>query len=151
MRDARAKRLSADRCLGGPHLSVSDSGLRPISLCAKLVLSSDAEKLISRPGTAIWLALVHNGCSGLISRRESQYREASEMAGRTTRAALVGLGRLGAPLAACLAAKGFAVVGVDVDPGKVDAVNQGRAPVFEPRLEELIGQNTSRLRASTNI
>lgn len=51
---------------------------------------------------------------------------------------VLGLGKLGAPLAACLAAKGFRVLGADVDPKKVTAVNEGRAPVFEPGLVELL-------------
>ena len=44
---------------------------------------------------------------------------------------IVGLGKLGAPMAACLAAKGFPVIGVDVDAQKVNAINNAQAPVFE--------------------
>jgi len=61
---------------------------------------------------------------------------------------VIGLGKLGAPLAACFAAKGFQVSGIDIDPSKVTAVNEGRAPVFEPGLEELIAQNKKRLIAT---
>ena len=64
---------------------------------------------------------------------------------------VIGLGKLGAPLAACLAAKGRQVIGVDVDPNKVDAINHGRAPVFEPGLEELIGRSRGRLSATQDI
>jgi nucleoside-diphosphate-sugar epimerase len=49
-------------------------------------------------------------------------------------ASVVGLGKLGAPLAACLAAKGMRVYGVDTDPRKVEAIRQGQAPIFEPGL-----------------
>lgn len=52
--------------------------------------------------------------------------------------AVIGLGKLGAPLAACLASKGFQVVGVDVSESAVGAINAGRSPVFEPGLDELI-------------
>lgn len=46
-----------------------------------------------------------------------------------------GLGRLGAPIAAAIAASGrFDVVGFDVDVGKIAAVNAGRPPVKEPHL-----------------
>lgn len=69
----------------------------------------------------------------------------------TARASVIGLGKLGAPLAACLAAKGLQVVGVDADPAKVEAINQGRAPVFEPHLEEMIRAAAGRLRATHNI
>jgi UDPglucose 6-dehydrogenase len=64
---------------------------------------------------------------------------------------VVGLGKLGAPLAAVLASKGFDVVGVDLNQAFVDALNAGKAPVEEPRLQELIDANRSRLKATTNI
>lgn len=64
---------------------------------------------------------------------------------------VIGLGKLGAPLAACLAAKGRRVVGVDADPLKVEAINRGHAPVFETGLEEMIGQAEGRLTATQNI
>jgi UDPglucose 6-dehydrogenase len=61
---------------------------------------------------------------------------------------VVGLGKLGAPLAAVLASKGFPVVGTDVNRAFVDAINTGTAPVDEPRLQELIDENRERLRAT---
>ena len=59
-----------------------------------------------------------------------------------------GLGKLGAPLAACCAAKGFRVIGVDADPRKIEAVEQRRSPVFEPGLTELIQSAQGRLSAT---
>lgn len=67
------------------------------------------------------------------------------------RLSVIGLGKLGAPMAACLAAKGFEVIGVDVDPHKVDAVNRQEAPVYEPGLAELLRSHGERLRATTNL
>jgi UDPglucose 6-dehydrogenase len=67
------------------------------------------------------------------------------------RISVIGLGKLGAPMAACFAVRGFDVIGVDVDEAKVDAINTGRAPVFEPRLQEVIDRTEGRLRASTDI
>ena len=64
---------------------------------------------------------------------------------------MVGLGKLGAPLAACLAAKGRHVIAVDVDAQRVEAINAGRAPVFEPGLEEMIGRTGGRLRATLDL
>lgn len=61
---------------------------------------------------------------------------------------VMGLGKLGSPLAACFAASGFRVHAVDVDAQKVDAINRGTAPVREPALAELIRECGSRLRAS---
>src|ERR1700729_2956504 len=64
---------------------------------------------------------------------------------------VIGLGKLGAPLAACLASKGLRVIGVDADPLKVEAVREGRTPVFEPGLEELIRASGERLSATTDL
>lgn len=61
---------------------------------------------------------------------------------------VMGLGKLGSPLAACFAAAGFRVHAVDVDAQKVDAINRGSAPVHEPGLTDLISQSKNRLHAS---
>ncbi len=66
------------------------------------------------------------------------------------RLSIIGLGKLGAPMAAVMAGKGHTVVGVDLNPGAVNAINQGRAPVNEPGLEELIRKNRERLSATAN-
>ncbi|MGZ5871397.1 MAG: nucleotide sugar dehydrogenase [Bradyrhizobium sp.] len=63
-------------------------------------------------------------------------------------ASVCGLGKLGACIAATLAARGFEVVGVDVDEEKVRRINEGLAPVDEPLLGETIRVGHSRLRAS---
>ena len=55
-----------------------------------------------------------------------------------TRIAVVGLGKLGAPLAAVLASKGHDVIGIDFSESTVQLVNDGYAPVDEPGLQELI-------------
>jgi len=64
---------------------------------------------------------------------------------------VIGLGKLGSPLAACLASKGLTVVGVDHDPRKVEAINHGKAPVHEPGLSELVGQTQGRLTAVSDV
>ena len=48
------------------------------------------------------------------------------------RVSVIGLGKLGAPLAAVLASKGHHVIGVDLDPEFVRLLDGGRAPVQEP-------------------
>ncbi len=63
---------------------------------------------------------------------------------------VIGLGKLGSPMAAVFAQKGYTVVGVDLNQGFVDAINAGRAPVVEPRLQELISANRERLSATTS-
>lgn len=66
------------------------------------------------------------------------------------RIAVVGLGKLGAVMAAVFADRGFEVVGADLNPRVVRVVNEGRAPVFEPGLEELVARNAQRLRATAD-
>lgn len=65
--------------------------------------------------------------------------------------AVVGLGKLGSPLAAVLASKGHNVVGVDLNPYFVDKINAGEAPVVEPQLQEMIDANRARLRATSDF
>jgi UDPglucose 6-dehydrogenase len=59
-----------------------------------------------------------------------------------------GLGKLGACMAATFAARGFSVVGLDIDPEKIRKVNAGEPPVDEPRLAETIKEGRERLRAT---
>jgi len=49
-----------------------------------------------------------------------------------------GLWHLGTVTSACLAAKGFDVVGIDDDAAVISNLNQGMAPIFEPGLEALL-------------
>ena len=65
-----------------------------------------------------------------------------------TKISVIGLGKLGACSAACFAYKGFETIGVDINKDYVDAVNSGRAPVQEPRLQELIDACRDKLRAT---
>lgn len=64
---------------------------------------------------------------------------------------VVGLGKLGAPIAACFAARGFAVHAVDINPQKVDAIGRGVPPVHEPGLEELLRESGGRISATRDI
>jgi GDP-mannose 6-dehydrogenase len=63
-----------------------------------------------------------------------------------------GLGYVGSVTAACLAHKGNRVVGVDLNPGKVEALNAGRSPILEARVAELIAESckSSFLRGTTD-
>jgi UDPglucose 6-dehydrogenase len=66
---------------------------------------------------------------------------------------VIGTGYLGAVHAACMADLGHTVLGVDTDPAKVAALNAGRAPLFEPGLDELLARvlATGRLRFTTDV
>ena len=63
-----------------------------------------------------------------------------------------GLGYVGSVSAASFAADGHTVVGVDVNPDKVASLNEGRSPIVEQGLDELIRDNAAngRLRATTS-
>ena len=69
------------------------------------------------------------------------------------RVSVFGLGYVGSVSAASFAADGHDVVGIDVNADKVAAINEGRSPIVEKGLDELIRDNTAngRLRATTHI
>lgn len=52
--------------------------------------------------------------------------------------AIFGLGHIGLPTASLFANNGFNVIGVDRSKAKLDLINQGRSPITEPGLTELI-------------
>ncbi len=54
-----------------------------------------------------------------------------------------GIGYVGAVTSACLVDSGHEVIAVDVDPKKIDCINEGRSPIVEPQLEDLIQKNVA--------
>ncbi len=72
--------------------------------------------------------------------------------GDPTQIAVLGLGYVGCVTAACFASLGHRVMGIDRDQHKVDNVLAGRAPFYEPGLQELVRENIAagRLSASTS-
>lgn len=62
---------------------------------------------------------------------------------------VIGLGKLGSPLAAVFAASGHHVIGIDLNPRFVEAINCGIAPVDEPQLQDMIDRAQNRLSATT--
>lgn len=60
------------------------------------------------------------------------------------RIAVFGTGYLGATHAACMAELGHEVIGVDVDAAKLERLAEGRAPFFEPGLDEVLRANLDR-------
>lgn len=63
-----------------------------------------------------------------------------------------GLGYVGSVTAACFAHEGHRVIGVDVNPAKAAALNEGHSPIVEARMNELVaeGHDSGRLRATTD-
>lgn len=57
------------------------------------------------------------------------------------RMTVIGTGYLGATHAACMAELGHEVLGVDVDAAKIEALQAGKVPFFEPGLPEVLERN----------
>jgi UDPglucose 6-dehydrogenase len=78
----------------------------------------------------------------------SLQREESRM-----KLSVIGCGYLGAVHAAAMAELGHEVVGVDVDPAKIEMLRAGRAPFFEPGLPEVLTSAgaSGRLRFTTEL
>ena len=66
---------------------------------------------------------------------------------------VIGLGYVGAVSMACLAHLGFRMVGVDVSLEKVRAIKEGRSPIVEDRLGDLLaeGAGQGRIDATQNL
>ncbi|MDM7992293.1 MAG: UDP-glucose/GDP-mannose dehydrogenase family protein [Candidatus Fermentibacter sp.] len=69
------------------------------------------------------------------------------------RIAVVGSGYVGLVAATCFAETGNEVVSVDRDKAKIDLLNGGGIPIFEPGLEEMVGRNRAegRLTFTTDL
>ena len=68
------------------------------------------------------------------------------------RLSVFGLGYVGCVSAACFAEEGNSVIGVDVNPTKVEIINDGKSPIIEDGINELIAKvvKTGSLSATTD-
>ena len=66
---------------------------------------------------------------------------------------IFGLGYVGAVTAACLAERGFRVLGVDVNPAKVDMINDGQTPIVEEKIGDIVRDvvSSGKLTATTDV
>jgi UDPglucose 6-dehydrogenase len=69
------------------------------------------------------------------------------------RVVMIGTGYVGLVSGACLADFGHQVVCIDSDPTKIEALQHGQIPIYEPGLKELVEKNTApgRLRFATDL
>ena len=68
----------------------------------------------------------------------------------TKKISIFGLGKLGTSMLACFAQKKWNVIGVDIDELKVENINNGISPIFEPGLDQLIKNNQKHITATQN-
>ncbi len=61
---------------------------------------------------------------------------------------VIGLGKLGASMAAAIASRGFDVIGVDVNEQAVEHLNAGQPPVMETDLQRVLEANHERVSAT---
>ncbi len=73
------------------------------------------------------------------------------MSGPPKRVAVFGAGYVGLVTGACFADLGHTVVIRDVLADRVDALQRGEIPIYEPGLAELIAANTERLTFTTSV
>jgi GDP-mannose 6-dehydrogenase len=56
------------------------------------------------------------------------------------RVSVFGLGYVGCVTAACFARLGNSVVGLDINPAKLDSINAGRSPIVEAEMDQIIAE-----------
>ena len=61
---------------------------------------------------------------------------------------VIGTGYVGLVTGTCLAESGNQVICMDIDDQKIEMLNEGKVPIYEPGLEELIKRNTAHARLS---
>ena len=70
----------------------------------------------------------------------------------SSKISIFGLGYVGCVSLGCLAQNGNHVIGVDIEPSKVDLINQGKATIIEKDIDKIIAEQhrAGRIRATTD-
>jgi UDPglucose 6-dehydrogenase len=66
---------------------------------------------------------------------------------------IIGMGYVGLCTAATFASRGIKTVGIDIDPERIAQIQKGKAPLHEPRLDEMLRKAVKKklLEATTNV
>jgi GDP-mannose 6-dehydrogenase len=64
---------------------------------------------------------------------------------------IFGLGYVGSVSAACFASMGHRVIGVDVNPAKVEMLENGRSPIIEASMNELVAEGSRACRLHATV
>jgi len=72
----------------------------------------------------------------------------SFLAGGLMKIAMVGIGYVGLTVGTCLAELGNDVICVDIDENKVNGLNNGKIPIYEPGLDDMLKRNFKEKRIS---
>jgi UDPglucose 6-dehydrogenase len=94
------------------------------------------------------LSVVLCSAQGIIARKNSSLSEGLHRHHTPDVVVVIGTGYVGLVTGAGLAEFGNTVVCADIMKEKIDQLNQGRIPIFEPELKELVEKNVKRQRLS---
>ena len=126
----------------GAHLVVADS---PTEQAAAILSCSSHPGNVSGLSRAGRAARAVPSCVGAVDEPARCHRRAlhfsiQRMPRRGMKISIFGLGYVGAVSLACLARDGHDVIGVDIDPAKLELIAAGKTPVVEEGMVELMAQ-----------
>ena len=84
---------------------------------------------------------------------ETRHAGSKDAGAEMQRLSVFGLGYVGTVCAACFAEMGHRVVGIDTNPVKAGLISDGKPPIVEERIADLVADvvRTGRLRATTDV
>jgi len=112
-------------------------------------MAAESESRGSELGRSKSAAAVAEALEGRTSLLDQATELRRKIDGRETRVGIIGLGYVGLPLALTFAERGFSVLGFDVDPTKIEALEAGRNYIKHLHPDRLARSNASGLFGST--